>query len=72
MGVNNPYFFCVKHYYANIMSDLEKQAIEEFGAGVVRMVIQAAELADPDMAWATFNDMGMFEHADCVEFLYFE
>ena len=54
------------------MSELEKQAIKEFGAGVVRMVIQAAELADPDMAWATFNDMGMFEHTDCVEFLYFE
>lgn len=54
------------------MSELEKQAIEEFGAGVVRMVIQAVELTDPDMAWATFQDMEMFEHADCVEFLYFE
>jgi hypothetical protein len=72
MGVNNPLFFVLNIIKHNIMSELEKQAIKDFGEGVVRMVIQAVELADPDMAWATFNDMEMFEHADCIEFLYFE
>ena len=53
------------------MNELEKQAIEDFGAGVVNEVIQVVELADPDGAYSTFQDMGMFEHAECVEFLYF-
>jgi hypothetical protein len=53
------------------MSELEQQAIRNYGADVVSTVIQMVEICDPDGVWSTFQDMGMLEHAECVEFLYF-
>ena len=53
-------------------SELEKQARLDFGSHVVDMVIELVEVEDADGAWSLFQDMGMFEHAECVEFLYFK
>jgi hypothetical protein len=52
--------------------ELEKQARLDFGSQVVNEVIQITEVSDPDGAWSLFQDMGMFEHVECVEFLYFK
>ena len=49
-----------------------REAAELFGANVIRDVLSIVSVTDADGAWATFQDMGMFEHAECVEFLYFE
>jgi hypothetical protein len=48
------------------------QAVENFGREVVAEVRTIVEFADADGAYTTFEDSGMFEHAECVEFLYFE
>lgn len=47
-------------------------AIEAYGREVVAEVREIVYLSDPDGAWSMFEDMGKFEHAECVEFLYFE
>lgn len=56
------------------MTTQEKKqvAIELFGRDVVADVELQVELADCDGAYTLFEDAGMFEHAECVEFLYFE
>ena len=48
------------------------EAEEIFGASVVETVVAMVEISDPDGAWAGFRDQGMDEHADCVEFIYFD
>jgi hypothetical protein len=48
------------------------EAVETFGLSVVQEVRMVVELADPDGAYTQFEDMGMFEHAECVSLLYFE
>ena len=48
------------------------EAIDSYGREVVSLVREAVAMSDPDGAWAAFSDMGMFEHAECLEFLYFE
>ena len=54
----------------------KKERIEEarmiFGDHTVDTVIMLAEMADPDGAWAGFMDMNQEEHAECVEFIFFE
>jgi len=35
----------------------------------VRMIV---EFSDPDGAYTTFEDQGMYDHAECVSMLYFE
>lgn len=50
---------------------LMEQARELFGEIVVLDVIEVVEMSDPDGAYTYFDDMGMFDHAECVEFLYF-
>jgi len=50
----------------------EQEAITLFGKQIVNEVIEIVEMSDADGAWSLFNDQGMFEHAECVEFLYFE
>lgn len=56
------------------MSTDEKilKAVEEFGPNTVQEVKLLVDMADPDGAYTQFEDMYMFEHADCVAFLYFE
>lgn len=50
--------------------DLEL-AINTFGREVVDFVISIVSLSDPDGAYTALEDAGMFEHAECVELLFF-
>lgn len=54
------------------IQELVIEANELFGSDVVSEVMMAVQLADADFAYSHFEDMGMLEHAECVEFLYFE
>lgn len=54
------------------MEEKIKEAKEQFGNDIVNEVINCVEISDPDGVWAMFNDLGYIEHAECVEFLYFE
>ena len=56
----------------NEKSAILTEAEEIFGADVVETVVALVEMSDPDGAWAMFQDQGMDEHAECVEFIYFE
>ena len=49
-----------------------QEAIQNFGADVVEYVQMVVEFADPDGAYTTFEDRDMYDHAECVSFLYFE
>lgn len=49
-----------------------QEAREIFGNDVVSFVRSVVSMADPDGAYIQFQDMDMEEHAECVEFLYFE
>ena len=53
------------------MSELRKEAIEIYGKSIVSEVIMMVEMSDADGMYTQFQDMGMDEHAECVEFLYF-
>jgi hypothetical protein len=46
-------------------------AIQCFGKAVVQEVIDMVNISDADCMYTTFEDMGMFDHAECVEMLYF-
>lgn len=48
-----------------------KEAIELYGQKIVSEVQDIVEMSDPDAAYSMFEDMGMFDHSECVEFLYF-
>lgn len=47
------------------------EAIELYGKEVVAEVYSIVRMSDPDCAFIAFQDQGMFEHAECVEFLFF-
>ena len=49
-----------------------QQAIDQFGNAIVLEVIEMVTLTDADGAFTSFEDTGMFEHAECVELLYFD
>lgn len=53
-------------------SKILTEAEEIWGWEVVETVVTIVETADPDGAWSLFKDQGLDEHADCVEFIYFE
>lgn len=48
------------------------EAIEIFGEDVVYQAMEVVALSDPDGAYTMFEDMGQFEMAEAVEFLYFD
>jgi len=48
-----------------------QQAITEYGKEVVQDVIAIVSMSDPDGAHTQFEDLAMYVHAECVEFLYF-
>lgn len=48
-----------------------KEATELFGLNIVETVLTMVEVSDPDGVYSLFLDMEMDEHAECVEFLYF-
>ena len=51
--------------------ELIAEAKQLFGSHVVEETAMVVEISDPDGAYAHFEDLGMFEHVECVEFLYF-
>jgi hypothetical protein len=51
--------------------DLLNEAVEVFGKSLVHEVLEVVYLADADGAYSTFQDMGMDNHAECVEMLFF-
>jgi len=48
------------------------EAIEHYGMGVVTEVELMVEMSDADGMYSTYQDMGKDEHAECVEFMYFD
>ncbi len=48
------------------------EAIATFGEDIVHEVRMVVSLSDADGSYTLFEDMGKYEHAECVEFLYFE
>lgn len=55
---------------------IEKQKINEainiFGKDVVVQVVNLVNMSDSDGVYSMYKDMEMEDHAECVEFLYFE
>jgi len=49
-----------------------QEAVNCFGLEVVNEVRMIVEFSDPDGAYTTFEDQGMYDHAECVSMLYFE
>lgn len=49
-----------------------KEAIDTYGSQIVSEVRELVAVSDPDGVWSMFQDMGMFEHAECIEELYFD
>jgi len=47
-------------------------AIEEFGGDVVSRALDFVYMSDPDGAYTTLEDHGMFEEAEVVSALFFE
>jgi hypothetical protein len=54
---------------------MNQAALEEcratFGAELVATVMMLCELSDPDGAYTYFEDMQMYEHAECVRAIFF-
>jgi len=48
------------------------EAVKIFGTGVVVDVIELVKVADADGVYTTFEDMGMYEHAECLSYLFWE
>ena len=48
-----------------------KEAVEIYGKVIVSEVMNLVYVADADGCYTTFQDMGMDEHAECTEFLFF-
>ena len=53
------------------MGELRKEALGMYGENVVIEVEMMVEMSDPDGMFTQYQDMGMYEHAECIEFLYF-
>jgi hypothetical protein len=47
-------------------------AIAQFGEDAVYQAMEVVAMSDADGAYTMFEDMGMFECAEAVEFLYFD
>lgn len=48
------------------------EAIKIFGKGIVYVVTEMVDTFDADGVYTHFEDAGMYEHAECVSYLYFE
>jgi hypothetical protein len=49
-----------------------KEAIENWGSQVVSEVRELVAVSDADGVWSMCQDMGMDDHVECIEFLFFE
>lgn len=48
------------------------EAIKMYGEDAVYQAMEVVAMSDPDGAYTMFEDHGMFECAEVVEFLYFD
>ena len=48
------------------------EAIAQFGEDAVYQAMEVVAMSDADGAYTMFEDIGMFECAEAVEFLYFD
>lgn len=48
------------------------EAIKIFGEGVVMTVTELVNVADADGVYTLLEDMGQYEAAECLSYLYFE
>lgn len=48
------------------------EAIKNWGSDAVYQAMEIVAVSDADGAWSMFEDNGMFECAEVVEFLYFD
>jgi hypothetical protein len=56
---------------SNVKARIE-EAVKIFGEGVVYTVTELVNVCDTDGVYTTFEDMGMYEHAECLSYLYWE
>jgi hypothetical protein len=49
-----------------------KEAITLFSLEVVNEVMEIVNFSDADGAYTMCEDMGKYEHAECIQYLYFE
>jgi hypothetical protein len=49
-----------------------KEAVSLYGSDVVDMVLQLVEVSDPDGMFSQFEDMDMYDEAECVSFFFFD
>ena len=54
------------------MKEKIQEARETFGDEILSEVLEVVQMSDADGAYSMFEDMGMLEHSECVEFIYFE
>jgi hypothetical protein len=47
------------------------EAIKTYGNSIVSEVEIMVDMSDADGMYTTYQDMGKDEHAECVEFMYF-
>jgi hypothetical protein len=48
------------------------EAVKIFGQNIVIEVIELVKVCDTDGVYTTFEDMGMYEHAECLSYLFWE
>jgi hypothetical protein len=54
------------------MKEKIQEAITLYGRDIVNEVIMLVEVSDADGVYSTYEDMGMFDHSECVSMIYFE
>lgn len=55
-----------------MLEEKRQEAITLFGAELVSQVIELVSISDADGAYSMYEDLGYFEHAECISFMYFE
>jgi hypothetical protein len=55
-----------------VTQDKIDAAIAQFGEDAVYQAMEVVAMSDADGAYTMFEDIGMFECAEAVEFLYFD
>ena len=54
------------------MKEKIKEAVEIFGWDIVSEAVSMVNIFDADGCYIVFQDRGMNEHAEAVEFIYFD
>jgi len=54
------------------MQEAIDEAIKRWGQDAVYQAMEVVAMSDPDGAYTMFEDLGIFDQAEVVEFLYFD